>query len=273
MRQLHMQIENFGISDVGCKREKNEDRTLINESLSLFMVADGMGGHVGGEYASKMAVKTVEEAVQQLQDDPDATLSDQVEVKPGDFKSWLQFALVVASRKIFEKAAEDTTLHGMGTTAVAMLFRKNRVYIANVGDSRGYRIRRNKIEQMTTDHSLVGEQIRAGIINPKEAKEHRLKNIITRSVGFQETVEVDVEARAVKPGDIYLLCSDGLYNLVEDDEILDIVTHHDLEKSGERLIDIANSRGGDDNISVVMAKVVALEAEETQEDEESTLQC
>jgi protein phosphatase len=157
---------------------------------------------------------------------------------------------------------------------MVMLFRDNRVYIANVGDSRGYRIRRNKMEQMTTDHSLVGEQIRAGMIRPKEAKEHRLKNIITRSVGFQEAVEVDVEARAVKAGDIYLLCSDGLYNMVEDDEILDVFLHHDLKEGTKHLVDIANSRGGDDNITLVLAKVVSLEKQEDgPEDEESTLQC
>ena len=270
-----MAIESFGTSDVGCKREKNEDSFLINEELQLYMVADGMGGHVGGEYASRLAVSTIEEAVVQLNEDPNVTLQDDFEMRPGDFKAWLKYAILMASKKIFEKAAEDSALHGMGTTAVVQLFRKNRVYIANVGDSRGYRIRGNKLDQVTTDHSLVGEQIRAGLIKPKEAKEHRLKNIITRSVGFQEDVEVDIEARAIKEGDIYLLCSDGLYNMVDNDEILDVLIHHDLRESSKHLIDIANSRGGDDNITLVLTKIISLDHDDFKgkEDEESTLQC
>jgi len=267
-----MKFESFGISDLGCKRERNEDSFFVNNDLLLFMVADGMGGHLGGEYASKLAVQTVEETITMLTDDPNVTLQDDVELKPGDFKAWLKYAIGTASQRIFEKAAQDHTLNGMGTTAVVQLFRKNRVYLANVGDSRGYRIRGNKIDQLTTDHSLVSEQIRAGILKPKEAKEHRLKNIITRSVGFQEDVEVDVETRAMKEGDTYLLCSDGLYNLIENDEILDVVTHHNIAESGKHLIDIAKARGGDDNITVVLTKVLELDEKEAKEDEESTLQ-
>lgn len=268
-----MKIESFGITDVGCKREKNEDSHFMSDPLGLYMVADGMGGHVGGEFASKMAVKTVEKIVSQLTSDPESTLPEEGEVKPGDYKSWLKYSLQTASESIYQKALEDNSLQGMGTTAVVLLFRNNRVYMANVGDSRCYRIRGNKIDQLSTDHSLVAEQIRAGILKPKEAKEHRLKNIITRSVGFQEEVDVDVEARAAKPGDIYFLCSDGLYNLVENDEILDIVSHQNLDAAGQHLIEIAKSRGGDDNITVIMAKVSSLEKTGADDDEESTLQC
>lgn len=264
-------LDTFGVTDVGCKREKNEDSFLVNDELQLYVVADGMGGHVGGEYASKLAVKTVEEVVQALQNDPDSTLQEGLDLKPGDFKTWLDYAFTIASRRIFEKASADNSLHGMGTTTVAMLFRNNRVFMGNVGDSRGYRIRDGKIEQMTTDHSLVAEQIRAGIIKPKEAKEHRYKNIITRSVGFQETVEADIEARGAKENDIYLLCSDGLYNLVENSEILDIVKNNSLKDACKHLIDITNSRGGDDNITVVLVKVDSMNAG-ADEDEESTMQ-
>lgn len=269
-----MRISSFGLSDVGCKREKNEDSFLVDDALQLYVIADGMGGHVGGEFASRLAVDTIQSAINQLNADPDATLQDPVAiaVKPNDFKTWLQYSILLASHRIFEKATEDTSLQGMGTTAAAFLFRNNRVYVANVGDSRGYRIRGNKIEQLTTDHSLVGEQIRAGIIKPKEAKEHRLRNIITRSVGFQSEVEVDAEARAIKDGDVYLLCSDGLYNLVEDNEIMDVLTHQGLEAAGHHLIDIAKARGGDDNITLVLVKVDSLQ-NNPNEDEESTMQC
>lgn len=262
-KEERMRLEYFGKTDVGRKREKNEDSLLLNGKLNLYMVADGMGGHVGGGFASRLAVQTVEEAV--IQSRPES-------LEPEDCKALLQHAVGMASRRIFEKAASEVNLQGMGTTAVALFFRKNKVYIGNVGDSRAYRIRSNKLEQMTVDHSLVGEQLRAGILKPKEAKEHRLKNIITRSVGFQSNVEVDSEVRMAKPGDFYLLCSDGLYNLVEDEEMLDVVTHQNLQNACQQLIDIANSRGGDDNITVVLVKVISLEEEEIGE-EESTLQC
>lgn len=263
-----MQIESFGFSDVGKKREKNEDSYLLEPDLNFFMVADGMGGHVGGEYASKMATETVGEIITALVKDPEATLPETGEIQVGDYKSYLQYSISTASSRIYDKALKDKRLQGMGTTTVSLWFQDNNVYIANVGDSRAYRIRSKKLEQLTTDHSLVGEQIRAGMIQPSQAKDHRLKNIITRSVGFQEEVEADIETKTVKEGDIYLLCSDGLYNLVEDDEILEIVTHQNLPEACRHLIDIANSRGGDDNITVVMAKVDSLELEE---EEESTM--
>ena len=267
-----MKIENFGMSDVGCKREKNEDSFFVSDALGLYMVADGMGGHVGGEFASKLAVKTVEQIVTQLTQDPDTTLQEETHLKPNDYKGWLQYSLMMASHAVYDVAAKDPALQGMGTTAVVLFFKKNRVYIANVGDSRCYRVRGHKMEQMTTDHSLVAEQMRAGILKPKEAKEHRLKNIITRSVGFQDVVEADIEARSVKVGDIYMLCSDGLHNLLEEDEIRDILIHQGLKDSCKHLIDIAKARGGDDNITVVLAKALSLEEADPSEDEESTLQ-
>lgn len=263
-----MQIESFGLTDVGRKREKNEDKLLLLPESQLYMVADGMGGHVAGELASKMAVETVQEVVASLMDDPNATLPESADFKPGDYKSYLRFAISQASFKIYDQSVKDPKLQGMGTTVVTLLFRENKAYVANVGDSRAYRVRKNKIEQLTVDHSLVGEQIRAGVLGPKEAKDHRLRNVITRSVGFQEEVEADVEAKVIKEGDIFLLCSDGLYNLVEDNEMFDIVSHQSLQNACRHLIDIANTRGGDDNITVILVKVASLEAAE---EEESTI--
>lgn len=268
-----MQIEYYGKTDVGKKREKNEDSFLTDEKLQLYVVADGMGGHLGGGYASKMAVETVEETLQELDEDPNATLQETtIPLKPGDFKGYLQHALMTASRRIYEKSVKDKKLQGMGTTCVVLTFRNNRAYIANVGDSRGYFFRNGKLTQVTADHSLVAEQIRAGILKPEEAKEHRLKNVITRSVGFQNDVEVDTKAQEVKEGDTFLLCSDGLYNLVEDTEISDIVSHNSLKDACSHLIDIANSRGGDDNITVVIAKVIELNKRGEEEEEEETQQ-
>ncbi len=259
-----MRIRTFGMTDVGKRRERNEDSFLINDDLKLLIVADGMGGHLGGEYASKLAVNTVEHIIKDLEADPEMTLQEGVRFKQGDYSGYLRYAIQNASQQIFEKAMSDTTLRGMGTTTVAMLFRHNKVYIANVGDSRAYRIRKGKIQQITKDHSLVGEQIRAGIISEDDARAHRLKNIITRSVGFQEEVDTDVDIRVVKAGDTYLLCSDGLSNLVEDHEIGEVIESNDLETACRHLVDIANERGGDDNITIAIAVVEGLNDDDTE---------
>jgi protein phosphatase len=254
-----MQIRSFGQSDIGKRREKNEDAYLINDERNIYLIADGMGGHLGGEFASHLAVKTIEEIFKTLEDDPEATLPEGGGLKPGDYAGSLRYAISVASRRIYEKAQEDPTLRGMGTTTVALVFRNNKAYIANVGDSRVYQIRGKKIIQVTKDHSLVGEQIRAGLLSADDTRAQRLKNIITRSVGFQEDVDSDIDIRVVKKGDRYLLCSDGLSNMVEDEEIHDIVINNGLQDAARRLIDIANERGGDDNITLIIIEVLALD--------------
>lgn len=260
-----MHIESYGLSDVGRKREKNEDSFLIHPQLNLFLVADGMGGHVGGELASRLAVETIEKTLTELLRDPEATLPESAEVVPGDYQSYLQYAISRASFEIYDRTRKDSKLQGMGTTAVLLFFYNNLSYIANVGDSRAYRFRSRKWKQLTKDHSLVGEQIRAGVLMPKEARDHRLKNIITRSVGFQEEVEADITAKKAQPGDIFLLCTDGLYNLVDDEEMEEVVSEQPLAEACRHLIDIANARGGDDNITVVLAKVLTLGEEEPEE--------
>ena len=272
---LNMLIKSYGHSDVGRRREKNEDAFLVNDERRLYLVADGMGGHLGGEFASKLAVATIDEVIKALEEDPETTLPEGESMKPGDFSNCLRYAIREASRRIFEKATEDANLHGMGTTTVALLFRNNKAYVANVGDSRVYRIRGKKINQITKDHSLVGEQIRAGLLSADDSRAHRLKNIITRSVGFQETVDSDVDIRAVRTGDKFLLCTDGLSNLLEDGEIRDIVVNNELEAAVKRLVDIANERGGDDNITAILTEVVDVdvpsEAKSASPDDDTTL--
>ncbi len=270
-----MRISSHGLSDVGKKRQKNEDSFLIDENAMLYVVADGMGGHLGGDFASKMAVETIVETINSLEDDPEMTLQEgDIDVRAGDPQSYLRYAVGLASKRIFDKANEEVSLKGMGTTAVALFFRNNKVYVANVGDSRGYRIRNENIQQITKDHSLVGEQIRAGILSEEDARVHRLKNIITRSVGFQESVEADVDIRVIREGDRFLLCSDGLSNLILDDEIRDVVATNNIETACKRLVDIANERGGDDNITVVIAEVDSLDdvEEVSPSDDEATIE-
>ncbi len=264
-----MKIESFGMTDVGKRREKNEDSYLINTTSGLYVIADGMGGHLGGEYASKMAVTTIEDIMSELMSDPDATLSSNIEIRSGDYKGYLKYAIGIASNRIFERALRDPSLHGMGTTATSLLFAGEKAYIANVGDSRCYLIRRNKITQITTDHSLVSEQLKAGIISVSDAKNHKLKNIITRSVGFQEDVEADVSMRTPKKGDKFMLCTDGLSNMVSTEEILEIVSSEEPREACYQLISLANEHGGDDNITVVISRIVS--AGEVAEDDEETL--
>ena len=267
-----MRIKSFGKSDVGRCREKNEDAFLINDQSCLYVVADGMGGHLGGEIASQLAVKTIEEIVQSVEHDPEATLPENAELRADDFPGILRYAITVASRRIFEKATKEPSLHGMGTTAVVILFRNNKAYVANVGDSRAYQFRKKKINQVTKDHSLVGEQVRAGILSIEDSRAHRFKNIITRSVGYQQEVDSDVDIRIVHAGDRYLLCSDGLSNLIDDQDIRDIVANNGLKEATERLIDIANERGGDDNITAVIVEVEELDEEADTLSGDSTLE-
>jgi protein phosphatase len=248
-----MKIASYGISNVGMKRGQNEDNYLVNDDLQLYVVADGMGGHLGGEFASKMAVTTVEEVVQRLSA-PEATQIRGINSLDAAFGERLRFAIKEAGRRIFDQALYDESLKGMGTTTVAALLHDGKAYVANVGDSRGYFLRNDTIEQITEDHSLVGEQVKAGIISARDAKGHRLKNIITRSVGYQEEVESDICVKDLKEGDRILLCTDGLSNLVEDGEIKSIVLENSLQEACQKLVDLANERGGDDNITVVVVQ-------------------
>lgn len=254
-----MEITAFGLTDVGKKRARNEDAYLINQSTNLYIVADGMGGHLGGEIASRIAVSTIEEIISKMMQDPDMTLGTSAPIQPGDYSSYLKHAISVAGSKIFERATFDPNLHGMGTTVVAVLFAHGKAYIANVGDSRCYLLRSGSIKQLTEDHSLVSEQIRAGIIKLSDARGHKLKNIITRSVGFQDEVDADVTNINLKLGDRLLLCTDGLTNMLSNDEISVAVAEIGVRPACEKLIELANERGGDDNITVVMAEIEVLD--------------
>jgi protein phosphatase len=251
-----MKVEAYGMSNVGMRRQQNEDSYLINDRLGLFVVADGMGGHQGGEFASRMAVTTVEEIVGKLHGgDPEATQIKGVNTEGADPGGCLKHAIAEAGRRIHQQALFDDNLRGMGTTTVAALVVGKSIFIANVGDSRAYLIRHQKIEQITEDHSLVSEQVRAGVLSAQDAKAHKLKNIITRSVGYQEEVDSDVTVLEPQVGDRVLMCSDGLSNLVGDEELLKMVSQEAPQGACEALVREANRRGGDDNITVVIIQV------------------
>lgn len=251
-----MRATGWGATDVGRRRERNEDDYYIGDDLQLYIVADGMGGHLGGGMASKMAVSVMSRVIRQLVEDPDTTVeSGEIRLQGNDPASILQYAIQCASRDIYERAQHDPHLRGMGTTVVVLWIRAGMAYVANVGDSRGYLRRGEGLLQLTVDHSLVGEQIRAGLLSEQDAKSHRLKNIITRSVGFQPVVDVDVDCRPIRSGDCFLLCTDGLTNMVPDAQLQQVVADNPLPDVCRRLIDLANQAGGDDNITVLLASV------------------
>jgi len=250
-----MQFRSIGITDVGLVRGHNEDNYLINEELGLFLVADGMGGHAGGERASAVAVLTVEEAfvsVQVVDGNADSTTR---RTRVGE---QLERSIVRAGQRIHQEASEDSGLHGMGTTLVGLAIEDNCAVVGHVGDSRVYRLRGDTVVQLTQDHSLIAERVRLGLMTEEEGKNHRMRNVITRSLGYQEEVEVDVVYDALEPGDRFVLCTDGLSGYIEGDELLQVVSSDGLEASARRLVALACERGGEDNITVVIVEIDAL---------------
>jgi protein phosphatase len=237
-------IEIVSITDVGRQRSSNQDSCGEGRSASgarWMMVADGMGGHAGGETASRVAVETVS-----------AAIADGAEASP----SALRGALEQANRNIHEQSRRDAALAGMGTTGVAMLLCADGVgWIANVGDSRGYRLRNGSLEQITTDHSLVAELERRGVISAEEARVHPRRNEVLRSLGVEPEVKVDLHEVDLRPGDLYLLCSDGLSGVLRDAEIAEVFAREPAERALRVLVDRVNERGGPDNVTVQVAHV------------------
>ncbi len=245
-----------GLTDVGRKRSHNEDSYLIDEELQLFVVADGMGGHAGGGTASRIAVETIDKELRVVRNSPTSPFKAQTALQDSPLPDFLRAAVEKACFEIYRAAQEDPRLAGMGTTVISLCVQHEHALFAHVGDSRAYLVRGDLIQQISEDHSLVNEQIKAGMITPDEARHSRYKNIITRSVGFEEEVQVDVMGIMLEPNDSFILCSDGLANLVEDKEIREVVSSAELKDAPKRLIDLANERGGDDNITVIVVRAV-----------------
>lgn len=241
-----MKLEVWAQTDVGLKRDINQDAILVDHDLQLYIVADGMGGHKGGEVASAMAVEAVQEVIRRRQNDTK------------NARKILAEAYREASSRIFQKSSyENPELMGMGTTMVLIWAAKERLMIGNVGDSRSYLFRApNLIWQITEDHSLINEQVKAGVISEEEAPHVTGRNVITRSVGFEKDVLVDVLEREPAADDLYLLCSDGLSGLVETSKIAEILSKNTPPEAIGKLVKEAKAAGGDDNISVILIKVL-----------------
>ncbi len=238
-----MLLRSAARTDVGRRRSANEDCFAVASKLGLYLVADGMGGHAAGEVASLLASETVVAALKAV-DSPTAALTDK-----------LRHAVAAANRAIFARVQEKPELAGMGTTVVALLADCERVALAHVGDSRAYLVRDGRIRQLTQDHSMVAELVRRHEISAQDALMHPQRHVLTRALGVRRRVEVDLVEMTLAGGDVLVLCSDGLTGPVRDEEIAEEVGRtHDLEAVCGRLVDLANSRGGDDNITVLCVR-------------------
>ncbi len=246
-----------GISDVGLQREHNEDSFAILGEQQLYIVADGMGGHRAGDVASRLATQTIVDFFKATASE-DVTWPFHFDVRLSEEENRLLAGIRLANQQIVQQSARSREHHGMGTTVVGALFSrtKRKMFIGHVGDSRAYRVRDGAIQQMTRDHSLVNDYLQAMPELTEEQKSELPKNVITRALGMQEQVTVDLQSDEVQPGDLYVLCSDGLSGMMDDEEILRIVLEtSDLHTSCRRLINVANENGGEDNITAVVVRV------------------
>lgn len=231
-------------TDVGKRRDHNEDACttfVTDDGRTVCVVADGMGGHLAGEVASDLAIQV---------------LSRELKAPAGDPAAALRSAIERANREIWEAAQRDPAKAGMGSTIVVALLSGDEAYLANAGDSPAYLVRDGAAEQLTRDHGLVAEQVEAGILTPEDAEHHPFRHILTRCLGVEEQVEAEVyPARALQPGDLLVLCSDGLTEHVSKQEVAQYATDDDPAAVAQGLVDLANARGGHDNITVVVARV------------------
>ncbi len=246
-----------GLTDVGLQREHNEDSFTVLDEFELFVVADGMGGHKAGDVASRMATDSIADFFRATAND-DATWPFHFDSRLTEEENRLLTGIRLANRQIFEKSIRSRDLQGMGTTVVGALFsrRKGKMFIGHVGDSRAYRIRDRQIVQMTRDHSLVNDYLLAMPDLTEEQRGELPKNVITRALGMQDNVTVDLQSDDSRAEDVYVLCSDGLSGMLSDARILDIVLGaDDLAAACRRLITLANEHGGEDNITAVLVKI------------------
>ncbi len=258
-----------GLSDVGLQREHNEDSFVVlseaagagtggtGAGYDLFIVADGMGGHRAGDVASRLATDTIAEFFKTTASE-DVTWPFHFDTSLSEEENRLLTGIRIANRQIFERSAKSRECRGMGTTVVGALFspKKNRMYIGHVGDSRCYRVRRGELRLMTRDHSLINDYLMAMPDLTEEQKSELPKNVITRALGMQDQVMVDLQADEPQAGDVYLLCSDGLSGMIADDEILDILmSTRDIDEGCRRLVARANEHGGEDNITAVLVRI------------------
>lgn len=257
-------VNAFGLSDIGRRRLSNEDAFLVDHDLALFAVADGMGGHSSGEIASEEAVHALHEMVKreaevlaEVEQLPERELRRQADSVPPPMRRSLRVmesAVQAATYMVFGLSQANPERRGMGTTMSVLLLRGDFAITAQVGDSRIYLLRDGHVEQVTEDHTLVAWQIKKGLITQEEARRSKQKNVITRAVGSREYVQVDTRSLALRDGDRFLLCSDGLHSYIEPEELASVLLGT-AEEATTRAVRMANERGGRDNITAVVVDV------------------
>ena len=244
-----MTIEIHAAVDPGRSRSNNEDSVATDEGVALAVLADGMGGYNAGEVASNMATSFIRTELGRWLREASSQASD------AEVRRAMDICVDNANRAIFNAANSNPQYAGMGTTLVVALLRENRLLVAHVGDSRAYRLRGGRLQQITRDHSLLQAQIDAGLISAEEAAVSSRKNLVTRAVGVEESVNLEAHLHEVQPGDLYLLCSDGLSDMLDSAEIAQVLKMHDLlPEAGNALVDAANDAGGRDNISLILMR-------------------
>lgn len=242
----------------GARRLTNEDSYCARPDLGLFVVADGMGGHVGGEIASRLAVEAVETFIHDTHTDTNRTWPIPYDPERSPDANRLNAAFVLANRRLGDEVGRDRSLRGMATTASAILLRLPAIIVGHVGDSRVYRFRDGTLERITRDHSWVEEQVRAGILTDRAAREHPWRNVVTRALGGGADPDVDIIMLSAKQGDRLLLCSDGLSSVLIDDRIRSALhSEWSLQVLCEQLVSLANAEGGPDNVTVVTVQIDA----------------
>jgi PPM family protein phosphatase len=251
-----MRIDVSGQTHVGMKRQHNEDNYLMLPEERLFVVADGMGGHSSGEVASQIAVQEMGEFFKMTSQDGDITWPFKMDKVRNYDENRLAVGIKLANSRIFEKASLDHTKKGMGTTIVAIHFSKDGVVVGHVGDSRVYFFREGTLRQVTEDHSLLNDYLKAKKLTPEEIEAFPHKNVIVRALGMKDKVEVDVSRVQPQENDIFLLCSDGLSGMVTDPQMQAILVANsgNLEKAAQTMIEVANANGGNDNVTCILAQ-------------------
>jgi serine/threonine protein phosphatase PrpC len=251
-----VEIVSGGVTDVGRVRTNNEDSFRILEPLNLFILSDGMGGEAHGEVASALAVETIADYCAQPKEDSGVTLAG---VAPDNWSAdtkRLQNAVSQANFKIYDSAQKNPEQRGMGATLTAAWVNGSKLSVAHVGDSRAYLLRNGALQQLTSDHSLVAEQVRRGILTPQQAEESEMQSVLLRALGAHPEVQVDVDETELFPRDVLLLCSDGLTRMVTEPEIAGTLqAETNPVSAAQKLVDLANERGGLDNVTVIVARV------------------
>jgi protein phosphatase len=246
-----------GITDVGLQRDHNEDSFAILKEHALYIVADGMGGHRAGDVASRLATEAIVDFFRTTATE-DFTWPFHFDARLSEEENRLLTGIKIANRQIIDRSNRSREYQGMGTTVVGALFngKRGKMYIGHVGDSRAYRVRNGQIVQMTRDHSLVNDYLLAMPELTEEQRSELPKNVITRALGMQDQVAVDLQGDDAQVGDVYVLCSDGLSGMIDDQEICDVVnSSSDLEEACRRLVALANEHGGEDNITALVVRV------------------